>query len=42
MMVTQNVLDGLGMVSDPQKNTIKGNGNDKKVAVLAWFRKIAK
>lgn len=34
MMVIQNVLDGLGIVREPQKNTISGRGRDIKVAVL--------
>lgn len=42
MIVTQNVFEGLGIVKDPQKNTIKGKGKERKVAVLAWFRNMAK
>lgn len=42
IIVTQKVLEGRGMVKEPHKNTINGNGVDSTDAFLIWWRNTMK
>jgi hypothetical protein len=40
--VTQKVLEGRGIVKEPHKNTINGNGVESTEAFLIWWRNTIK
>jgi hypothetical protein len=42
MTVIQNVLEGRGTESMPQRNTMSGRGRDRRLQYRIWFRIIRK